>query len=453
MIITKKALPRRTVLRGMGAMLTLPMLDAMLPALTPTLKAATNVRRLAYFYEPCGTIQDARIQPSSPTGYAMPEVLKTLEPVRKQTLIFSGLANREVLPNGDGNGNHPRACAGWLSGVHIRKTEGADIQAGITVDQVAALAWANETRLPSLEIGLDTTQVIGNCDSGYSCLYMTSPSWRSATEPLQMEANPAVVFERMFGDASTPAERRAQLRSRRSLLDSVLDEFRSLRNGLGPADRLTVDAHLDAVREVERRIARAEAETASGVETMGRPLGIPRTFADHANLMIDLMVLAYRADITRVINFQIARESSTATYPEIGVREGHHGVSHHGRDPQKLDALAKIKAYHISFFAEFAKKLQASPEGSGSILDNSLLLWGAGLGDPDQHNPFDLHAVMVGGAAAGIKGDRYLRYDDQPLANLLLTMLDKSGIHRDSLGDSTGRLTIETNTGGTLGGV
>jgi len=445
MIITKKALPRRTFLRGVGVTLALPLLDSMVPAFTPlvrTVAAAGGVRRLGFFYVPNGMIQDARFAPPTDTGFELPLIVQSLEPVRKQMLLVTGLDNKQVEPLGDGNGNHPRATGGWLNGVHIKKAEGANVRAGITVDQVAALAFGGQTQLPSLEMGLDGNQVIGACDNGYSCVYLNTLSWRSDTEPLPVENNPGVIFERMFGESSDPAQRQAQMRDQRSILDSVLGEFGRLRGTLGAGDRVTIDGYLESVREVEQRIQRAQNESRTTVDVPDRPFGVPRTFTEHVRLMMDLLVLAYRADITRVATFQVAREVSNNTYPEIGVNQSHHGVSHHGMDPEKMALDAKINAYHVSFFSEFLQKLQAIPDGDASLLDRSLMLWGSGLGDGNAHSPLNLNTILVGGAAAGMKGDRHIRFKGEPFANLLVTVLDKAGVQHESLGDSTGRLTI-----------
>ena len=447
MIIMKKALPRRTFLRGMGVTLALPLLDAMVPALTPIARAAAlNARRLGFFYVPNGILQDDRFVPKAAVGYEMPLVLQSLEPVRKHVLIFNGLDNKMVEPMGDGNGNHQRAAGGWLNGTHILKTEGADVRAGITADQVAAKAWANETKLPSLEFGLESSPVVGSC-AAYSCLYGNTIAWQSEHEPLPAENNPGVLFERMFGETSNPAVRRSQLHAQSSILDAVTEQFGRLRQSLGAADRVTVDGYLSTVREVEQRIKRAEADTEAAIDLPDRPLGIPQTFAEHFNLMLDLLVLAYQTDTTRVATFQVSREESNNTYPEIGVPGGHHGISHHGRDPEKLAMLGKINSYHMTFFSQFLQRLQALPEGDGTMLDHSLLLWGSGLGDGDMHTALNLSVVVAGGGGLGVKGDRFLHYNGEPFANLLLTMLEKVGVEDNALGDSSGRLRLATAPG------
>jgi hypothetical protein len=314
---------------------------------------------------------------------------------------------------------------------------------------VAAKAWGNDTKLASLEFGLDSSPIVGSC-SAYSCLYANTIAWQSEHEPLPVENNPGVIFERMFGETSNPAVRRSQLHAQSSILDTVMEQFRGLRQSLGAADRSVVDGYLSTIREVEQRIKRAEADTASAVDLPDRPMGIPQTFGEHFNLMLDLLVLAYQTDTTRVATFQVSREESNNTYPEIGVAGGHHGISHHGRDPEKLAMLGKINAYHMSFFSRFLQRLEAMPEGDGSVLDHSLFLWGSGLGDGDMHTALNLSVVLAGGGALDVKGDRFLHYNGEPFANLLLTMLDKVGVDDASLGDSDGTLRLATAPGNTL---
>ena len=404
MIVLKKALPRRTFLRGMGVTLALPLLDAMVPAFTPIrLTAASGTRRLGFFYVPNGMTQDSRLVPTTATNFDLPLVVQPLEPVRKQLILTNGLDNKQVEPLGDGNGNHPRAAGGWLNGSHILKTEGANVRAGITVDQVAAMAWAKETRLPSLEMGLDGNQVVGQCDNGYSCLYQNTIAWRSATDPLPVENNPGVIFERMFGETNDPTLRRAQLGAQRSILDSVMGEFGRLQSSLGASDRATVEGYLASVREVEQRIQRAENDTESAVALPDRPFGVPRTFADHVSSCRPAGAGVpdrhdAGGDVPDCLN-------SGNTYPEIGVPQAHHGLSHHGRDPEKLAMVAKINAYHLTFFSQFLQRLQATPDGDGTLLDHSMMLWGSGLGDGDAHS-LNLSTIVVGGAGLGVKGDR-----------------------------------------------
>jgi hypothetical protein len=442
MIITKRALPRRVFLRGTGAALALPLLDAMVPALTPLVKAAANpVRRLGFFYVPNGKVDDDRWTPAGEgADFELSPILSSLAPVKRQTVIMTGLAHKTGLAMGDGNGDHSRATPTWLSGVHPKKTETADVRAGTTMDQIAAAAIGRDTPLASLEMGLDGDQgIAGACENGYSCIYTNTISWRSPTQALPAESNPGVVFERMFGDGGTAAQRRLQMQNDRSLLDSVSEELARLQRILGPADRTTVAEYLEAVRDVEQRIQRAERSAQTTVPP-DRPFGIPLTFQEHLGLMLDLQLLAYQADITRVVTFLMSREVSSRAYPECGVPQSHHSVSHHGNKPETMAQFAKINTYHVSLFSKFVQKLQATPDGDGSLLDHSLILYGSGLGDGNGHTHFNLPAVLVG-SAGGLKGGRHLKYaEGTPMANLLVNMLDLVGVPTDTLGDSTGPL-------------
>jgi len=321
-------------------------------------------------------------------------------------------------------------------------TEGADYELATTVDQIAAKQLGKETRLPSLELAIDATTPIGACDGGMSCVYETSLSWSSPTTPLPAEANPRVVFERLFGDGGSATDRLAALREDGSLIDFVSEDIAHVQGKLGPGDRTKLSQYLDTVRELERRIQKAEEQTAkSPLPDLDRPIGVPSAYGDHAKLMFDLQVLAMQADITRVITFQLAREASTRTYPEIGISEAHHPISHHGNDPEKLAKLAKINAYHVSLFAYYLEKLKATPDGDGTLLDHSMIMLGSGMGNPDVHNHVNLPIVVAGGGAGKLKGGRHIKYEEPaPLANLHLTLLDKVGIHLDNFADSRGRV-------------
>jgi hypothetical protein len=442
MIVTRRALPRRTFLRGAGAALALPLLDAMVPAFTPLTRAAGNpIRRLGFFYVPNGHIDDARWTPATEgAGFELTPILSSLAPVREHTIVMTGLAHRNGLAMGDGNGDHSRATPTWLSGVHPKKTEAGDVRGGITADQIAARVLGKETPLASLELGLDGDQgIAGACENGYSCIYTNTISWRTATQALPAENNPGVVFERMFGDGGSAAQRRLQMRNNRSILDSVTEELTRLGRDLGPADRGTVTEYLEAVRDVEQRIQRAQ-QHAEHTAPPDRPFGIPLTFQEHISLMFDLQVLAYQADITRVVSFLMSREVSSRSYPECGVSQAHHSVSHHGNRPEVMAQFAKINAYHVSVFSKFIQKMQATPDGDGSLLDHSLILYGSGLGDGNGHTHFNLPAVLFGGSD-GFKGGRHLKYPEgTPMTNLLVSMLDKAGASVVSLGDSSGPL-------------
>lgn len=438
MTMRRITLPRRTVLRGGGAALALPLLDAMVPALGA---APAPVPRLGFFYVPNG-MQMARVVPKTVgRDYAMPITLRPLEPLRDRMVVVTGLANSEADPRELGAGPHARANAAWLNGVRPKHTEGADVEAGKTLDQYAADAIGAETPLRSLEVALEPNYMVGNCESGYSCVYQNTIAWRTPTAPLVMENNPRAVFERLFGEAGSAGERARRIRRRRSLLDSVLGEMATLRRDLGPADRADVDLYLASVRDVEQRLERVERSHAQMPEAMPVPLGIPASFEEHAALMFDLLRLAFRGDVTRVVTFQIGREQSQRSYPWIGVHEAHHDVSHHQNNPEKMDKNGLVNAYHVSLFAAFARALASTPDGDGSLLDHSLLVYGSGMGDGDAHSVHNLPAVLVGGACGRLTGGRHLAPPvDTPMMNLGLSVLDRVGVRLDRVGDSTGRL-------------
>lgn len=439
MMITKKALARRTFLRGFGTTLALPLLDAMVPAMTATAATPANpVRRLGFVYMPMGaTISkwkpqgEGRITKLSPT-------LASLEAFRDDLTVIGNLE----LKNAYSPGNHATANSAFLSAARAKMTEGADYELATTVDQIAAKQIGGETPLPSLEVAMDLLTVVGACDNGFACAYQNNLSWSSATTPIPAEAHPRVVFERLFGDGGSAADRIAELKLNASILDWVNDDLARLNKELGVSDRTKVEQYLDSVREVERRIQMAEQRTAdSELPDLDRPVGVPASYEDHAKLMFDLQVLALQGDITRITTFQLAREASTRTYPEVGVADPHHPLSHHGNDPEKLEKLAMINAYHISLFAYFLEKLKATPDGDGSLLDHSLYLYGSGMSNSDVHDHTDLPIVLAGGGAGHLKGGRHLRYDKPtPLANLHLSLLDKVGVHLDSFADSNGKV-------------
>jgi len=439
MIITKKSLPRRTFLRGMGATLALPLLDAMIPAATAaTRTAATPVRRLGYVFMPMGCDQ-SRWTPPGTNGLLdeLSPILSSLAPVKQHVTAFSNLELRNAYP-----GSHATSNAAFLSAAKAKHTESSDYYLGTTADQLAAQQLGRESQLPSLELSMDMLQTTGQCDNGYACVYQNNLSWSSPTTPLPSEAHPRIVFERLFGEGGSLAERQAALRRRSSLLDWITEDMASLRRELGPADRRRVNEYLDTVREVERRIQRAEANTVDNpLPDLDRPLGVPAAYADHAKLMFDLQVLAMQGDVTRICTFQLARETSNRTYPEIGVPDPHHPLSHHGNDPEKVARMAKINAFHVSLFTYYLERLKATPDGSGTLLDHSLILFGSGIGNPNIHDHTDLPILVAGGAATGMKGGRHIRYRDPvPLANLHLTLLDKAGVKIDSFADSNGRI-------------
>jgi len=440
MIITKRSLPRRTFLRGLGVTLALPLLDAMVPALkavAETPAAPARLRRLGFVFMPMG----ADLPRWTPSGAdrldELSPILRPLAKVKEHVTVITNLELENAYP-----GTHATSNAAFLSAARAKRTESNDYYLGTTVDQVAAKSIGKETRLPSLELAMDLLHTVGQCDNGYACVYQNNLSWSSPTTPLPAEAHPRVVFERLFGDGETDEERRASLARRRSVLDSVRDDFARLERTLGPADRAKVGEYLESVREVERRIEKAEAESAelSDVD-LDRPSGVPASYVDHAKLMIDLQALAFQADVTRVITFQLARETSNRTYPEIGVSEPHHPLTHHGGDAAKIAQMAKINELHVSLFAYLLEQLKATPEGSGTLLDHALLLYGSGMGDPNVHDHTNLPILVAGGAAGRMRGGRHIRYaHPTPLANLHLTLLDKVGVRLESFADSTGQV-------------
>ena len=436
MIITKKFLPRRTFLRCVGATLALPLLEAMVPAATPLAKtAAKPVRRLGFVFMPMGC-DITRWTPPGDTLDELSPILSSLAPVREYVTAISNLELQNAYP-----GSHATSNAAFLSAAKAKLTESTDYYLGTTVDQIAAQRIGQTTQLPSLELAMDLLQVVGQCDNGYACVYQNNLSWSSPTTPLPAEAHPRIVFESLFGEGGTTAERRAALRKKASLLDLFTDDLARLQRNLGPGDRARVDHYLETVREVERRIQKAEAATAENpVPDLDRPVGVPAAYADHARLMFDLQVLAMQGDVTRVTTFQLARETSNRTYPEIGVPDPHHPLSHHGNDPEKIARMAKINQFHVSLFAEFLGKLKATPEGTGTLLDHSLFLYGSGIGNPNIHDHTNL-PILVAGGGGGMKGGRHIKYDKPtPLANLHLTLLDKVGVELDSFADSQGKV-------------
>ncbi|HTI70952.1 MAG TPA: DUF1552 domain-containing protein [Candidatus Limnocylindria bacterium] len=438
MIITKKFIPRRTFLRGMmGATMALPLLDAMVPAATPLSKtAAEPVRRLGFIFMPMGC-DLTRWTPPGKNLEQLSPILSSLAPVRENVTILSNLELANAYP-----GTHATSNAAFLSAAKAKLTESSDYYLGTTVDQVAAKHLGRQTQLPSLELAMDLMQTVGQCDNGYACVYQNNLSWSSPTTPLPAEAHPRIVFESLFGEGGSSAERRAALRRRASLLDQFTEDLGRLKGKLGPGDRDRVDHYLETVWEVERRIKKAEAEVASNaLPDLDRPVGVPVAYADHARLMFDLQMLAMQGDVTRVITFQLARETSNRTYPEIGIPDPHHPLTHHGNDPEKVAKMAKINQFHVSLFAEFIGKLKATTEGNGSLLDHSLFLYGSGMGNPNVHDHKNLPVIVAGGKAAGMKGNRHIMYDKPtPLANLHLTLLDKVGVPLESFGDSQGKM-------------
>ena len=445
MVITRKCLSRRTVLRGLGATVALPLLDGMVPAFAaPRTTAAAPVQRLGIVYLPNGMMMPNWTPAEEGTAFEFTPILEPLAPFRDQVVVLSGLTDHVAFPRpGEGTGDHARASATFLTGVHARKTEGANIGVGVSMDQVAANELGKGTQLASLEIGLDSVELLGACDAGYSCAYGNTIAWRTPTTPLPMENDPRAVFERLFGasESTDPAVRLARLQKDNSLLDSVTQEVASLRTALGARDRAKLTEFLDAVRDVERRIQLAVAQSDRELPLIARPPGIPATFEEHATLMFDLLALAYQTDLTRVSTFMMGRELSARAYPEVGVPDAHHGTSHHQNDPEQLAKLAKINTYHMEMFARFLEKLRSTPDGDGSLLDHAMVIYGAGISDSNVHMHDNLPILLVGGGAGQVKGGRHLQYPkDTPHTNLHVAVLDKLGIPVERFGDSTGKL-------------
>ena len=439
MFVAKKALSRRTILKGLGAGIALPLLDAMVPAMTTraaTAASESRLRRIGYVYMPMGcdisrwTLSGDDLTELSPT-------LEPLAPVRKHVTVLSNLELRNAYP-----GTHATSNSAFLSCATAKRTESTDYFLGTTADQIAAKQIGRATQLPSLEMSMDLMSTVGQCDNGYACVYQNNLSWSSPTTPLPSEAHPRIVFETLFGDGGSVADRQAALKRRASLLDSVNEEIRRLQNTLGPSDRAKVAEYLDSVREVERRIQKAESDTKDNpLPDLDRPAGVPAAYVDHARLMFDLQLLAFQGDVTRVITFQLARETSNRTYPEIGVPDPHHPLTHHGGNASKIAKVAKINRFHVSLFAEFLEKMANTPEGNGSLLDHSLYLYGSGMGDPNVHDHQNLPTLVAGGAAGNMRGGRHIRFEKStPLANLHLTLLNKAGVRLDRFADSSGQL-------------
>jgi Protein of unknown function (DUF1552) len=441
MIVTKKALPRRTFLRGIGATLALPLLDAMIPATAATAKHAV---RLGFVYVPNGIIPMGWLPSKVGSGFEFASTMKPLERHRDKLLVLSNLMQNGGRALGDGAGDHARAGASWLTGIHPKKTEGSDIHADISADQIAANEFGKKTQLASLEIGLEEPSLAGGCDSGYSCAYTNTISWRNPTMPNPMEINPRAVFERLFGDGETtdPAARLKRMNEDRSILDFIRGDVARLEPGLGSRDKRKLDEYLEGIRDIERRIQKAEQQSATMKMPLAeRPDGIPDEFEDHAKIMSDLMVMAFQTDMTRVVSFMMAREGSNRSYRSIGISDGHHSVTHHQNDPEKIAKTMKIDELHVKSFAYLLDKLDATPDGGGSLLDHSMILYGSSICDGNAHTHHDLPLVLAGGAAGQIKGGRHIRYaPETPMNNLLLTMLDKAGVPTEKLGDSTGKL-------------
>jgi hypothetical protein len=445
MFIRKVSLPRRTVLKGMGAALALPLLDAMVPALTPIVRtAAAPQRRLGCVYIPHGAIMDRWTPATSGTGFELSPILKPLEPFRDSLVVVTNLTR----PERGVDTNHAGAPASWLAGVPPKRTDGPDFELGVTLDQLVAKAIGQDTTFPSLEIATeDFSGLIGACSPGFSCAYMNTLSWRTPTTPLPMEINPRVVFERMFGGGGTRQERLARMRTDRSLLDFVAGDLKDLEAGIGASDKARLGEYLTYVREIERRITRAEQQAGTIPDVPGAPVGVPESFEEHVSLLFDLLALAFQADLTRVFTFMLGRELSQRTYPHLGVTEPHHSISHHANRPGAIEAHATVNTYHVTLFAKFVARLAATPDGDGSLLDHALLMYGSGMGNGNVHAADHLPLVLVGsakGAGAGaVKGNRHIVAGDlTPNANLLGAVGEAFGLAPGSVGGSTGRISL-----------
>jgi len=447
MILTKKHLPRRTFLKGMGAAIALPMLDAMTPALSAMSSmprsAAQSPLRLAFTYVPNGITMADWTPSGAGAAFELSRVMKPMAPFRQDMSILSGLAHRNGMALGDGPGDHARAAASYLTGVHPRKTAGADIQNGVSVDQIAAQHIGPATRFASLELGCDDSRTVGNCDSGYSCAYTNSLAWRGPSTPMPPETNPRLVFERLFGDIDTsltPEARARRMRYRRSILDLVGERTTELSATLGPADKRKLDEYLSSIREIEQRIERAEKDLTGLTPTIDKPTGIPVLYADYVNLMFDLQLIAFQTDMTRVVTMMMGREGSMRTYPEIGVPDPHHPLTHHRGNVEWIERVTKVNELHMQLFAGFIAKMKATPDGDGSLLDHSVVVYGSGLSDGNRHTHEDLPVMLIG-KGGNFKLGHHITYPQgTPMTNLYLTLLDRMGVQPEKLGDSTGMI-------------
>jgi hypothetical protein len=438
MFITKTHIPRRAFLRGVGAGLALPLLDSMVPALTATAQTAANPqRRLGFVYFPNGAVMDQWIPSQSGANIQLSPILKCLEPYQSSVVVVGNLARA-----GTTIGDHAVAAAGWLTGVYAKQTEAQDVRAGVTIDQIVAKQIGQDTPFPSLEVATeDFTGFVGGCTPGFSCAYMDTVSWATPTTPLPMEINPRVLFERMFGRPGTAAQRQQRMKRNKSVLDSIADDAGALQRDLGPRDRTRLAEYLEYIREIERRIQRTEAQNSNNVTTIDAPLGIPESFEEHVALMFDLLAVAYQADITRVFTYMMSREASQRTYPQVDVDEPHHTISHHGNDPDKMARNARINIFHAQQFAKFVEKLSKTPDGDGTLLDHSLVFYGAGMGNGNAHATDPLPLVAVGGGVG--KGNRHILPPPRtPVGNLWVDIAHKFGAPIESLGESTGRLEL-----------
>lgn len=445
MIVTKKAMSRRTMLRGVGTAFALPVLDSMVPALTALAQtAATPPARLGIVHIGLGVIMEQFTPRGDGASIQISPILKPLAPFVDHLTVVSGLDNRPgIALQGEPAGGHGRVAPAFLSGVHAKPTEGGDVRAGVTIDQIAAQHLGQRTQLASLELQTEASGFGGACDAGFSCTYMNTVCWRTPTTPLPMDNDPRAVFERLFGEGGTtdPAMRLANLRADRSILDSVTDQVARLKSRVSASDRTKVSEYLEAIRDIERRIQNAERQGTVELPVVSAPLGLPETYEQHVKLMFDLQVLAYQSDLTRVITFQMAREGSDRTYPELGITERHHTTSHHRGDPDKVAKIIKINVFHTQLLSYYLEKLKSTADGNGSLLDHMLLVYASGMGDANLHVPINVPLLLAGGIAGRREGGRHVRCDDHtPLANAWVNVLNKVGVPIERIGDSTGRI-------------
>jgi hypothetical protein len=444
-MITRKHLARRTFLRGLGTSIALPLLDAMTPAFAAPSKAGTKApTRMAFVYVPNGIIMQDWTPAEVGPRFAFQPIMAPLEPHRDQMLVLTGLTQNGGRALGDGPGDHARAASSFLTGMHPRKTAGADIKIGISVDQVAAQKIGSATRFASLELGLEDGRLVGSCDSGYSCAYSNNLAWRTENSPLPPEINPRLVFERLFGtgdEVEDAAARARRLKYEKSILDSVVAETGSLKSTLGPTDQRKLDEYLHSVREIEQRIAANERDHREMAPPFPKPEGAPLDYSEHCRLMYDLMTVAMQMDATRVITLMMGREGSTRAYREIGISDAHHPLTHHRNDETMVSKVKQINRYHVEQFAYFIGKLRQTQDGDGTLLDHSMILYGSGLADGNRHTHHDLPVLLVGGGNGTLKPGRHVRYaSETPMNNLFVAMLDRMGVEVESLGDSNGKL-------------
>ena len=444
MIIKSKALGRRTILRGMGTVMALPVLEAMSTSAKAAEQASAARKRLQVIYTPNGMMMQNWTPTAEGVGYETTPILKPLDAHRANFSVYSNLSHVQAEALGDGAGDHGRCCGSFLTGVHVKKTEGADITSGTSMDQLVAKQFGEQTQIPSLELGLEPPSLVGSCDSGYSCAYTNTLSWSTPNTPLPVTINPREVFERMFGDGDSldAKSRLAQLRRQASILDFVAADAKRMSGKLGAADKQKLDEYLTSVRDIEHRIQKVEqgGSGAVALPAYSKPSGVPDGFQDHIHMMIDLQILAMQADITRVGTLMVGREVSGRSYPEIGVPDAHHPLSHHGNDPEKIAKLTKINTLHMEQVAYWFKRMKETKEGNGTLLDTTLLIAGASLADPNRHDHRNLPLIVGGGLVVG--GRHVVAPKDTPVTNMMLGAMDTLGVHADKIGDSTGRFAV-----------